>query len=166
MTTTMNTFMMPAGGASAFPVSSTPATTATNPVTGLPSVQGPPMAPGTSNPLAPTISPTAPVTTQPNEFGMLGSLGLWGEGGLNWENTSQLAKGVGSLASLWGAFQQNKIAQEQLDLQRETFDTNMDFQVQSYNTSLEDRIRARYQTEGRGQGAQRRYLNQHKLSRD
>ena len=56
---------------------------------------------------------------------------------------------IGTLGSLWNSFQQNKLAKKSLAFQEKTFDINLRNNTKTYNTQLEDRIRARYNTEGR-----------------
>lgn len=70
---------------------------------------------------------------------------------------------VSTLGGLWSAFQQHKIAKEQLALARETWETNLANQTQTYNTALEDRIRSRYHTQGQSQGEADSYLKEHSL---
>jgi len=71
--------------------------------------------------------------------------------------------GVQVLGSLWNSFQQHKMAKEQMNFAREQWDTNLENQTQTYNTALEDRIRSRHHTEGRGAGETEAYLNEHSL---
>lgn len=76
---------------------------------------------------------------------------------------AQLALGaVQTLGSLWNSFQQNKLAKKSLELQTRAFETNLANETQSYNTSLEDRIRARYHSEGRSDQADG-YIAEHSL---
>lgn len=71
--------------------------------------------------------------------------------------------GIQTLGSLWNSYQQHKIAKEQLGLARRTFETNLQNNRQTYNTALEDRIRARHNTEGRSAGETNRYLEENRL---
>lgn len=67
---------------------------------------------------------------------------------------AQFALGaIQTLGSLWNSYQQNKIAKESIAFQKEAYQTNLANQEQSYNTELEDRINARYATEGRTNAA-------------
>lgn len=91
--------------------------------------------------------------------------GFWrnGDGSLNTNNMQLVLGGVQMLGNLWNSYQQHKIAKEQLGLARETFETNLANNRQTYNTALEDRIRARHNTEGRGSGETDAYLSEHSL---
>ena len=84
--------------------------------------------------------------------------------GPNFANNAGMAlSGVQALGSLWNSYQANKLAKEQIGLQREAFQTNLDNQRQTYNTALEDRIRSRYNTEGRSSSEADQYINEHRL---
>lgn len=86
-----------------------------------------------------------------------------GDGSLNTGNLQLVLGGIQTLGSLWNSYQQHKIAKEQLGLARETFETNLRNNTQTYNTALEDRIRARHHTEGRSQGETDQYLAENRL---
>lgn len=83
-------------------------------------------------------------------------------GSFNTGNLQLALGGIQTLGALWNSYQQNKLAKESLGLQREAFETNLANQTQTYNTSLEDRIRARYATEGRSEQADA-YIAEHSL---
>lgn len=85
------------------------------------------------------------------------------DGSFNPNNIGMVIGGVQALGSLWNSYQQHKIAKEQLSLQREAFQTNLANNTQTYNTALEDRIRARHNTEGRSSGETDAYLQEHSL---
>lgn len=134
-----------------------------------------------------SYAPAAPVTSQmPTVQGQQGVSGSFnsqmngaggqmsapGMGGMTtpqltgWQKFGYAMEGLGSIGGLWGSIQQNKIAKQQLALSREAFETNMRNSIQSYNTTLEDRIRARYAMEGRGSGEADAYLDANRLRRD
>lgn len=83
-----------------------------------------------------------------------------------WQKFGYVTDGIGAIGGLWGAIQQNKIAKQQLALSRDAFETNMRNSIQSYNTTLEDRIRARYAMEGRGSSEADAYLDDNRLRRN
>lgn len=85
-----------------------------------------------------------------------------GDGSFNTGNVQLALGGIQTLGALWNSYQQNRLAKESLGLQREAFETNLANQTQTYNTSLEDRIRARYATEGRS-GQADGYIAEHSL---
>ena len=73
--------------------------------------------------------------------------------------------GIQTLGNLWNSFQANKLAKKSFEFQREAFYTNLENQEQSYNTELEDRIAARYATEGRSDvaGETASYMERNRL---
>lgn len=75
---------------------------------------------------------------------------------------SLILGGIQTLGSLWNSFQQNKLAKKSFALQERAFETNLANQTKTYNTALEDRINARYATEGRSQEAAG-YIDKNKL---
>lgn len=83
-----------------------------------------------------------------------------------WQKFGYVMDGIGAIGGLWGAIQQNKIAKQQLALSRDSYETNMRNTIQNYNTTLEDRIRARYVMEGRGESDVTSYLDRHSLRRN
>ena len=112
---------------------------------------------------APTT--TTPGITAPQVPGMTGGAaapqtpGFFAQGGIG-----QFALGaIQTLGSLWNSFQQNKLAKESMKFQKEAFATNLANQEQSYNTALEDRINARYVTEGKSQVDADAYVQEHSL---
>lgn len=127
--------------------------------------QGPPMAPlqsqavtnqgngGYTNP-----SPSTAMTPGVNGAGANNRPGFFQEGG----GAAMVLGGIQTLGSLWNSFQQNKIAKQSLNLQTRAFETNLANQTKTYNTALEDRINARYATEGRSQEAAA-YIDKNRL---
>ena len=81
-----------------------------------------------------------------------------------WQKFDHVMQGIGAVASIWGAVQQNKIARRQMNLAEESYNTNMDNTIKTYNTAMEDRARARYRMEGRDEQADD-YIERSRLSR-
>lgn len=77
--------------------------------------------------------------------GIFGEGGFFGKGG----GASIALGGIQTLGSLWNSFQQTKLAKSALKFQKNAFKVNLRNSTQVYNTALEDRIRARFATEGR-----------------
>lgn len=83
-------------------------------------------------------------------------------------NLDTLRLGLGGLqtiGNLWNAFQANQLAKEQFDFTKGITKTNLANSIQSYNTSLTDRINARAFTEGRPEGYVEDYLAENKLQK-
>lgn len=81
--------------------------------------------------------------------------------------TAQLAlSGLGTLGSLWGAFQSAKMAKKQFRYTKDVTENNLANQIKSYNTSLEDRIRSRAAVEGMSPEMAQQYLDRNRLSRN
>lgn len=74
-------------------------------------------------------------------------------------------QGLGTLGNLWGAFQANKLARDQLDFTKNITNTNLNNSIQSYNTSLADRARARGIAENQDQSQIDDYIARNRLSR-
>jgi hypothetical protein len=91
----------------------------------------------------------------------MGAAGM-GRGG-NWlDGAGRVMDIVGNLGRIYAAIQGVRLGKQQLNFARQAFNTNTANQTQTYNTSLEDRIRARYNTEGRS-GEADGYLEQNRL---
>ena len=107
--------------------------------------------------------------------------GFWGgnqTGGLNTTaagnglgfNLGTLNMGVNSLAAIGGlynAFQSNKLAKEQFAFTKEVTNTNLNNQIKTYNTTLEDRALARGRLNGDADPAAyaAAYTDKNKISR-
>ena len=87
--------------------------------------------------------------------------------GLGWNmGTGQLALGgLQTIGSLWNAWQANKLAKEQFKFQKDFANTNLANQIQSYNTTLADRTRARTFTEGGSDAEAQAYIDANQLRR-
>lgn len=80
--------------------------------------------------------------------------------------TFQLGLGaLGSLAGIYGGFQANKLAKDQLNFTKSVTNTNLNNQIKSYNTALEDRARSRATAENRDQSSANAYIAANKLTR-
>lgn len=80
--------------------------------------------------------------------------------------TFQLGLGaIGSLANIYGGFQANKLAKDQLNFTKSVTNTNLNNQIKSYNTALEDRARSRATAENRDQSTADAYIAANKLTR-
>ena len=116
------------------------------------------IAGGTSG-LTPTVSPIAQPVQQSIQQNTPGGTNWFGKDG----RLGTIIGGVEVLGSLWNSYQQHKMAREQMNFAREQWDTNLANQTQTYNTALEDRIRARHNTEGRSAAETTAYLDKHSL---
>lgn len=74
-------------------------------------------------------------------------------------------QGLSSLAGIWSAMQQQKLAKEQFGFQKEVTNTNLNNSIKSYNTALEDRFGSRGVAEGRSEEYTRDKIAQNRLSR-
>jgi|SRR5699024_1171439 len=80
--------------------------------------------------------------------------------------TFQLGLGaLGSLAGIYSGFQANKLAKDQLNFTKSVTNTNLNNQIKSYNTALEDRARSRATAENRDQSSADAYIAANKLNR-
>lgn len=122
---------------------------------------------GTSgaNMTVPTALNTSENWTPPNFRGGPAGSGAGTGLGMN-VGTGQLAlSGLGSLAGLWQAGQQNKMAKEQFSFQKNMANTNLNNQMKSYNTALEDRMNTRGAMEGRDAAYTASEIDRRKLTR-
>lgn len=122
---------------------------------------------GTSgaNMTVPTALNTSENWTPPNYKGGPAGSGAGTGLGMN-VGTGQLAlSGLGSLAGLWQAGQQNKMAKEQFSFQKNMANTNLNNQMKSYNTALEDRMTTRGAMEGRDAAYTASEIDRRKLAR-
>lgn len=80
--------------------------------------------------------------------------------------TFQLGLGaLGSLANIYSGFQADKLAKDQLNFANSVTNTNLNNQIKSYNTALEDRARSRAVAENRDQSSADAYIAANKLTR-
>lgn len=101
-------------------------------------------------------------------FSFLGGNGSNGflrnsDNSFNVDNIGLALGGIQTFGNLYNSFRQSRLAKEQLNLSRDAYRTNLQNSTQTYNTALEDRIRARYNTEGRSSGDAEAYLSDNRL---
>jgi len=134
--------------------------------TGMPGIGGfgggsPLQAPDLTAPVTPggvTIpSPTAPGGINASVFG--GGLGM------NMDTAKLALSGIGTLGSLWGAFQAANLAKKQFNYTRDVTETNLANQLKTYNTGLTDRANNRQIVEGRSAAETQAYIDANKLTR-
>lgn len=96
--------------------------------------------------------------------------GMAGAAGGNWfdkigglEGIGSIAQALGSIGQVYAAIKGVGLAKDQLNFSKEAYRTNLNNQTQTYNTSLEDRISARYHMEGKDSNQAEAYLSKHKL---
>ncbi len=96
-------------------------------------------------------------------------LGAGGGQGFNWQGLGQgINTGIGALSTIgniWGAFQSNKLARQQFDFTKGVTNTNLNNQIQSYNTQLEDRARTRAAIEGTDPKETQDWIDRNRLTR-
>ena len=131
-------------------------------------------APGAA-PTAPTTSAAhypAPIGPAPADAPAAEDMSLWDgakglvwdkEKGFNLDGLEMISKGIGTIGSIWGAVQQNKLASEMFDFQKQTYADNYANQIASYNTALQERADGRASQEGRGQRWADRYVEKNKI---
>lgn len=73
--------------------------------------------------------------------------------GFNMNTFNNVIGGVSALGSLWGAWEDRKLAKKQWKLQKSVLKTNMMNQIQSYNNSLRDKLDTRARMENRDQAS-------------
>lgn len=97
---------------------------------------------------------------------MFGSGGSADNGlGLNFGTGKLALSGLASLGNLYGAFQANNLAKDQLKFTKDVANTNLNNQIQSYNTALSDRATARGVAQGDDPASVQSYIDKNRLSR-
>lgn len=84
--------------------------------------------------------------------------------GLNLDTAKLALSGLGTIGNLWAAFQAQKLAKKQFDFTKWITETNLANQVQSYNTTLEDRGRSRAFAEGQSAADAQSYIDKNRLT--
>lgn len=87
--------------------------------------------------------------------------------GFNIPTGKLLFNGLGTLGRLWTGSQGAKLAKKSFEHTRDITNANLNNQISSYNTALEDRARARFVGEGRGENSaqEREYVARNRLTR-
>jgi hypothetical protein len=104
-------------------------------------------------------------------MGMLrGQAGVAGDGLVGWlgkgENMQTALGGIQALTGAYLGFQNLRVAKDNLRFQKDAWAKNYANQAQSYNTSLEDRVRARYSASSSDESRIQDYLNRNRLSKN
>lgn len=80
--------------------------------------------------------------------------------------TAQLGLGgLSAISNIFNGIQGNKLARDQFKFTKDITNTNLNNQIQSYNTALGDRINSRAFTQGESSGWAQDYLDKNRLSR-
>lgn len=121
-------------------------------------------APGVAQAPAPQVNQpsAAPQVQTPGTIG--GAMRNSGFG-INMDTGNFLLGGLQSLGNLWAANKAYGLAKDQFGFQKEVTNTNLNNQIQSYNTSLEDRARARAVLENRDPSSADEYIDRNRLTR-
>jgi hypothetical protein len=85
--------------------------------------------------------------------------------GMNMDTFKLGANMLQTGAGLYTGLQALGLANKQYKLSREMANANLNNSIQSYNTSLEDRVRARHGVEGKSQGETESYIASNKMAR-
>lgn len=89
--------------------------------------------------------------------------------GFNWQGLGKGInfgmQGLAALGNLWGGFQSAKLAKENFDFTKSVTNTNLDNQIKSYNTGLEDRARSRAAVEGQSPQETQDWIDRNRLTR-
>lgn len=72
-------------------------------------------------------------------------------------------QGLNTIGNLWGAWQANKLARDQLNFTKDFANRNLANQTQAYNTALEDRGRSRAAVEGQTSAEAQAYIDRNRL---
>lgn len=120
---------------------------------------------GASNPTGAYLQSMTPTT------GAIGATGKTGVGGFldgsglgfNLDTGKLVLGGLQTIGSLWQAWEANKLAKEQFKFSKDFALANLGNSIQSYNTTLEDRGRARAFTESQTPDQAAAYIADNRL---
>lgn len=99
-------------------------------------------------------------------FGLPSSTGGGAGSGMNWQTGLGMGlQGLNTLGNIWGAWQSNKLAKDQLNFTKMITNANLNNQIKSYNTALEDRSRSRAAVEGQSSAEAQAYVDKNRLTR-
>ena len=124
-----------------------------------------PVVPTFTDPIVTAASNTPGTNLAPKtDTGGSSSKGLSGFG-WNTGTLDLVLNGISTIGSLWAAWQSNKLAKEQLAMQRNTTNANFANQIMAYNTALEDKTRHRASFNELPAAEVNSYLNSHRLQK-
>jgi|TARA_B110000908_G_scaffold145282_1_gene175454 hypothetical protein len=89
--------------------------------------------------------------------------GVGVKGGMNLDGLGSIMQGVGGMAKMYTALKSIGIAKDNLQFQKDSYNTNLGNQTKTYNTNLEDRTRTQYRTEGKTSADVDSYLQKNRL---
>lgn len=102
-------------------------------------------------------------TQQPLQLGNSGTTGGGGFGLDSLGGIVGVADILSSLGGLYMNYRNMKLAKDSLKFKKEFATKQLNNQVQSYNTNLNDRISSRFFTEGKTQSAADEFVEKHSL---
>ena len=105
-------------------------------------------------------------STGSSGLGGLGGVGGAGNGfqvGWNMPTFQMGLQGLNAIGNIWGAWQANKLAKDQLNFTKDFANRNLANQTAAYNTALEDRARARAAVEGQTSAESQAYIDRNRL---
>lgn len=116
---------------------------------------------GAQTQMGSNLAPTSPLTNgvQAPGMGTTAGTGL----GFNLGTANLVLGGIGTIGNLWMAYQAQKLAKEQFSFQKDITNANFANQLQSYNTSLTDKINSRTAQEGGDTADAQAYVDNNKL---
>lgn len=116
--------------------------------------------PGLQGGGTPAMPGAAGTPAAPGEMGRLG--GFWnGMGGM--QGFAGLLQGLGGLGQVYTSLNGLGLAKDQMEMQRDAYQTNLANSTKSYNTELTDRAQTRFRTEGRSQAELDAYVRKNAL---